>query len=152
MSRPVVIVSARGAERLRAGHPWIYRWDIRSSEAESGDLVTVKSERGRPLGSGFWSSASQISLRFLGAEDVTDERTLIRDRIEAALAFRKGLAIDGTAWRAVNAEGDRLPGLIVDVYGDESTRVAVIQTLTQAMDRRLDWWLTRSSSSRESRA
>ena len=138
MSRPIVIVSARGAERLRAGHPWIYRSDIRSSEAESGDLVTVKSERGRPLGSGFWSSASQISLRFLGAEDVTDERTLIRERIGAALAFRKTLAIDDTAWRAVNAEGDRLPGLIVDLYGDQASRVAVIQTLTQAMDRRLE--------------
>jgi 23S rRNA (cytosine1962-C5)-methyltransferase len=98
----------------------------------------VKSERGRPLGSGFWSSASQISLRFLGAEDIADERSLIRDRIDAALAFRRTLAIDGTAWRAVNAEGDRLPGLIVDVYGDEGSRIAVIQTLTPAMDRRLE--------------
>ena len=138
MSRPVVIVSARGAERLRAGHPWIYRPDIRSSDAEAGDLVTVKSERGRPLGSGFWSSASQISLRFLGAEDVKDERTLIHERIDAALGFRKTLAIADTAWRAVNAEGDRLPGLIVDVYGDQAARVAVIQTLTQAMDRRVE--------------
>jgi 23S rRNA (cytosine1962-C5)-methyltransferase len=138
MSRPVVIVSVRGVERLRAGHPWIYRSDIRSSEADSGDLVTVKSERGRPLGSGFWSSTSQIPLRFLGTEDVPDERALIRERIGAALAFRSTLAISDTAWRAVNAEGDRLPGLIVDVYGEESSRVAVIQALTQAMDRRLE--------------
>ena len=138
MSRPVVTVSARGAERLRAGHPWIYRSDIRSSEAEPGDLVTVKSERGRPLGSGFWSSASQISLRFLGAEDIADEESFIRERMDAALAFRRRLGIDGTAWRAVNAEGDRLPGLIVDVYGDENGRVAVVQALTQAIDRRLE--------------
>ena len=136
MSRPVVTVSARGAERLRAGHPWVYRSDIRDSGADSGDLVTVKSERGRPLGTGFWSSASQISLRFLGADDVPDEPSLFRSRLEAALAFRRTLNIDATAWRLVNAEGDRLPGLIVDLYGEGPSQVAVIQTLTQAMDRR----------------
>jgi len=138
MSRPVVTVSARGAERLRSGHPWIYRSDIRASEASPGDLVTVASERRRPLGVGFWSSESQISLRFLGSDDVPDELHLLRSRIEAALAFRKTLAIDATAWRAVNAEGDRLPGLIVDVYGEGASRVAVVQTLTQGMDRRLE--------------
>ena len=50
MPRALVVVSARGAERLRTGHPWIYRSDIRSSDAEPGDLVRVESERGRPLG------------------------------------------------------------------------------------------------------
>ena len=137
MSRPVVTISPRGAERLRSGHPWVYRSDIRSSEAESGDLVDVATERGRPLGTGYWSSASQIALRFLGAESVEDERTLLLDRVRAALAFRETLAIDGTAWRAVNAEADRLPGLIVDVYGTPPERVVVVQTLTQAMDRLL---------------
>jgi len=137
MARALVVVSARGADRLKAGHPWIYRSDIQSSDAESGDLVRVETERGRPLGSGFWSSASQIALRFLGQENVEDERTLLRQRVEAALAFRETLAIDATAWRAVNAEADRLPGLIVDVYGASPERIVVIQTLTQAMDRLL---------------
>ena len=139
MSRPVVKVSARGAERLRMGHPWVYQSDVRASGVEPGDLVRVDSERGRPLGVGFWSSTSQIALRFLGADDVTDERAMFRDRVSAALAFRDALAIDATAWRAVNGEADRLPGLIVDVYGDPSGsgRVVVVQTLTQAMDRRL---------------
>ena len=98
------------------------------------------SERGRPLGSGFWSSESQISLRFLGQEDVAGERAeraMLTARIEAALAFRQSLGIDATAWRAVNAESDRLPGLIVDVYGDGAGRVVVMQALTQAMDRRM---------------
>lgn len=137
MSQPAVTISARGVERLRQGHSWIYRSDIRQSDAQPGDLVRVVSERGRPLGSAFWSSESQISLRFLGHEDVADERAMFRSRIEAAIAFRQTLQIEGTAWRAVNAEGDRLPGLIVDVYGDGAIRVAVVQTLTQAMDRRL---------------
>jgi len=137
MPKAKVVVSARGAERLRSGHPWIYRSDIQSSDAESGDLVLVASERGRPLGCGYWSSASQIALRFLGADAVDDERTLLRDRVRAALAFRETLAIDGSAWRAVNGEADRLPGLIVDVYGASADRVVVVQTLTQAMDRLL---------------
>ena len=137
MPRAVVVVSARGAERLRSGHPWVYRSDIRSSDAESGELVQVSSERGRPLGSGYWSSASQIALRFLGAEAVDDERAMLRERVGAALAFRETLAIDGTAWRAVNGEADRLPGLIVDVYGAPPDRVVVMQTLTLATDRLL---------------
>ena len=138
MPQPAVTISARGAERLRQGHPWIYRSDIRDSAAEPGDLVRVVSERGRPLGSAFWSSESQISIRFLGAEEVGDELAMFAARIEAAVAFRKSLAIDATAWRAVNAEGDRLPGLVVDVYGEGAARVAVVQTLTQAMNRRIE--------------
>jgi 23S rRNA (cytosine1962-C5)-methyltransferase len=61
----------------------------------------------------------------------------LSERVRAAVAFRETLAIDGTAWRAVNAEADRLPGLIVDVYGASPDRVVVMQTLTQAMDRLL---------------
>jgi 23S rRNA (cytosine1962-C5)-methyltransferase len=138
VSKPVVTLSARGADRLRMGHPWIYRSDIRTSTAEAGDLVRIESERGRPIGTGLWSSMSQISLRVLGPDDVPDERAFFVERIRAALAFRETVDIDSTAWRLVNAEGDRLPGLIVDVYGEGAGRVIVIQTLTQGMDRRLD--------------
>ncbi len=141
MSHPAVTISARGAERLRHGHPWIYRSDIRESSAEPGDLVRVMSERGRPLGSGFWSSESQISLRFLGQEDVAGERgerAMLTARIQTAINFRQALGIDATAWRAVNGESDRLPGLIADVYGEGAGRVVVMQTLTQAMDRRIE--------------
>ena len=138
MSQPAVKVSARGAERLRQGHLWIYRTDIRASDAAPGDLVRVLSERGRPLATAFWSSESQISLRILGTDDIPDEREMLRLRLEAALAFRATLEIDGTAWRLVNAEADRLPGLVVDVYGEPPERVVVMQTLTQATDRRID--------------
>jgi 23S rRNA (cytosine1962-C5)-methyltransferase len=137
MPLPIVTLSARGADRVKSGHPWVYRSDVRKSSAQPGDLVRVESERGRPLGTALWSSTSQISLRFLGSEDVSDEREMFRDRLRAALAFRDTLAIAATAWRAVNAEADRLPGLIVDVYGEGPGRVVVLQTLTQGMDRRL---------------
>lgn len=137
MTLPVVTLSARGVDRLRSGHPWIYRSDIAASAAGPGDLVRVESERGRPLGTGLWSSASQISLRFLGPEALSDERAWLDERLRAALAFRETLDIEGTAFRLVNAEGDRLPGLIVDVYGEGPGRVVVMQTLAQGMDRRL---------------
>jgi 23S rRNA (cytosine1962-C5)-methyltransferase len=137
VTHPVVRVSTRGADRIRSGHPWVYRSDIRDANAEPGDLVQVESERGRPLGLAFWSGASQISLRFLGVGPVDDERAFLLGRLRAAVAYRDSLAIDATAFRAVNAEADRLPGLIVDVYGAPPDRVVVVQTLTQAMDRRL---------------
>jgi len=137
VTRPVVTLSARGVDRLRSGHPWIYRSDIAASAAGPGDIVRVESERKRPLGTGLWSSESQISLRFLGSDAIADERVWLDDRLRAALAFRKTLEIDATAWRLVNAEGDRLPGLIVDVYGEGAERIVVVQTLAQGMDRRL---------------
>jgi 23S rRNA (cytosine1962-C5)-methyltransferase len=61
MPHPAVTISARGAERLRHGHPWIYRSDIRDSAAEPGDIVRVMSERGRSGAAnrrfpfGFWA-------------------------------------------------------------------------------------------------
>ena len=62
---PSVVISRRGADRVRAGHPWIYQSDILEAEAESGDLVRVREERRRGLGWGLWSSQSQIALRMM---------------------------------------------------------------------------------------
>jgi len=130
---PTAVVTRRGGERLRAGHPWIYRSDVVSVDAAPGDLVRVSTERGRPLGSALWSDASQISLRFVSAEPPPDdERAFFRARLEAAIAYRATLGIDGTACRLVHGEADRLPALIVDRYADW----LVIQTLCQGMDRR----------------
>src|SRR5438477_650877 len=56
-----VVVSRRGADRIRFGHPWVYQSDILRADAEPGDIVRVLTARERPLGSAFWSSTSQIS-------------------------------------------------------------------------------------------
>jgi 23S rRNA (cytosine1962-C5)-methyltransferase len=130
---PVAVISPKGAERWRTGHPWIYRSDVVSAEAAAGDLVDVRTERGRPLGQALFSSTSQITLRMLG-EGPRDERALFRERLNAAIAYRDALAPDGTAYRLVSAEADGLPALIVDRYGD----YLVVQTLCQGVDRRLD--------------
>ena len=130
---PTVVVTRRGAERLYAGHPWVYRSDVVSSDAEPGDLVRVTVERRRPIGWALWSSASQIALRLVSTDRQVDESQLWRARLERAAAYRASLQIDATAYRLVHGESDGLPGLIVDRYGD----CLVVQALCQGMDRRL---------------
>jgi 23S rRNA (cytosine1962-C5)-methyltransferase len=128
------VVSRRGVERLRSGHPWIYRSDVVSVDAEPGDLVLVSTERGRPMGWALFSSASQITLRMLASEGDVDDATVWADRIGAAIAYRDTLEIESTARRLVHGEADRLPALVVDQYDD----VLVVQTLCQGVDRRRD--------------
>jgi 23S rRNA (cytosine1962-C5)-methyltransferase len=128
---PTVVISSRGEERLQSGHPWIYRADVANVRAEAGDVVQIRSPRGRTLGSALYSDRSQIALRLLSYGDVPGGIDLIRRRLEAALAFRASLAIDATAYRLVHGEADLLPSLIVDRYGD----YLVVQALSQGMDR-----------------
>jgi 23S rRNA (cytosine1962-C5)-methyltransferase len=137
---PAVVISRRGADRVRAGHPWVYRSDIVSADAAPGDLVRVVNERERQLGWAFWSSTSQIALRVVSSETAgpaPDDRALYADRIRAAARYRTTLDIDATAYRLVNAEADRLPATVVDSYGDASGTYFVVQTLSQGADRRL---------------
>jgi 23S rRNA (cytosine1962-C5)-methyltransferase len=72
----------------------------------------------------------------IGEQDVADEREWLKGRLEAAIAYRATLDIDATAFRLVNAEADRLPGLIVDSYGEGADRCLVVQTLSQGIERR----------------
>ena len=130
---PAVVISARGEERLRGGHPWIYRADLADVQADAGAIVAVKGPRGRVLGRAFYSDRSQIALRMLAYGDEPADEAVIRRRIESAIAFRTSLAIDATAYRLVHGEADLLPSLIVDRYGDH----LVVQTLSQGMDRLL---------------
>jgi 23S rRNA (cytosine1962-C5)-methyltransferase len=130
---PVVVVSRRGEDRIRRGHPWIYRSDVASATASPGDLVTVIGGRDRRLGDALWSSRSQIALRMVSLGDESPGDGIWRQRLATAVAFRDGLHIDATAYRLVHGEADRLPSLIVDKYGDH----LVVQTLSQGTDRRL---------------
>ncbi len=130
---PTVVISARGEDRLRGGHPWIYRADGADVHAAAGDIVQVRGPRGRTLGSALFSDQSQITLRMLTYGEEGADEPLLRKRIETALAFRASLAIDATAYRLVHGEADLLPSLVVDRYGD----YLVVQTLSQGMDRLL---------------
>ena len=98
---PAVVISARGEQRIAAGHPWIYRADLADVRGEGGDIVLVRDPRGRLLGHAMYSSASQIALRMLTYGEKPADEALIRRRIESAIAFRESLAIDSTAYRLV---------------------------------------------------
>jgi 23S rRNA (cytosine1962-C5)-methyltransferase len=128
-----VVISARGEQRLEGGHPWIYRTDVGDVHAAAGDIVSVRSPRGRILGSALFSDRSQIVLRMVSYGETSADEALIRRRLGQAIEFRQTLAIDATAYRLVHGEADLLPSLVVDKYGD----YLVVQTLSQGMDKLL---------------
>ncbi len=118
MSHEVTIVVApRGARRWRQGHPWIYRSDVTDGDAPAG-IVRVTDARGRFLGRSLWSPRSEIRLRRLTTDDHPVDAGWWRDRLTDALARRTDLTPPATAYRVVHGEGDGLPSLIVDRYGD----------------------------------
>jgi len=130
---PGVRVSARGAGRLRDGHVWVYRSDLETgSDIAAGALVRVADDRGKVLGTAFYSSSSQIAIRMLAHEAIGlgELPELLRQRVSAAVAHRKMVARDTEAYRVIFSEADFLPGLIVDRYG----QMLSVQFLTQAMD------------------
>ena len=84
MEEQKVTVSRRGAERLAAGHLWIYRADVeRAPAAAAGDVVAVVDGRGRFLAKAFWSSRSKIALRIVTRDEVPVDEAFFADRIAA---------------------------------------------------------------------
>ena len=132
----IAVVSARGAARLRAGHPWVFRPDVVKGPAtDAGDggpaLVTVEDGRGKRLGVATWAARARLALRMLDREGPARPLgDLVDERLAAALSRRRALQLDRDAYRVVHAESDGLPGLMVDRYAD----AAVIQTTSVAMN------------------
>ena len=124
-----VKVNKRGADRVRAGHLWIYRSDVVDVATAGGSVVRVTDERGNLVGQALYSDASQIALRFLTQRNEEIDREWWRRKIVEAAA-RRNISRDTNAYRLIYSEGDLLPSLIVDVYDD----VLVLQTLSQGSD------------------
>jgi 23S rRNA (cytosine1962-C5)-methyltransferase len=128
---PEVRVNRHGAERVRDGHLWIYRADVvDAGEAQAGQVVEVRTHRGSPLASAHYSSSSQIALRLLPEETRATDIDFYRNWIGRAQALRSQVVYDTAAYRLVHAEGDLLPALVIDRYGD----FFVVQTLSQGME------------------
>jgi 23S rRNA (cytosine1962-C5)-methyltransferase len=119
---------------VRAGHPWVFSGAIARIEGEetAGALAQVISADGMRIGTGYLNSRCSITVRLLTWQDEAIDVRFIRRRIEAALALRQAtLPPRTTGYRLINGEGDFLPGLVVDVYGD----FLVCQFLTAGADR-----------------
>jgi 23S rRNA (cytosine1962-C5)-methyltransferase len=132
-AEPSVKLSVRGASRLLARHPWVYRSDVVGADGiPPGALVRVQDARGKFLGTALYSSSSQIAIRMISHGSVHDGDLpgLISERIRAAIAYRKDLVSNTDSYRIVFSEADFLPGLIIDRYND----VISLQILTQAID------------------
>ena len=123
-----------------AGHPWVYAQAVERVEggATAGDEVSVVDPRGNVLGRGFYSPGSAIPVRILVRDPKAHiDGELFRSRIAHALKWREKLKIasnETDGYRIVHAEGDGLPGLILDRFAD----VAVVQFLTFGMHARAD--------------
>jgi len=134
MEERKVTVTRRGADRLAAGHLWIYRADVEKAPAalEAGDVVAIVDGRGRFLAKAFWSARSKIALRVVTRDEVPVDAGFFAERLAQAIDLRARAFGEERFVRLVHGEADLLPGLVVDRYGD----AAVIQTLIPATDRR----------------
>ncbi|MBN1519407.1 MAG: class I SAM-dependent rRNA methyltransferase [Spirochaetales bacterium] len=142
-SKPVITLKPREEDRLMRGHPWVYDNEIAAADGAPvpGGEVLLKSARGKFLGSALWSPASKIRARRYSRLDEPFDRSYVVKRLREALACRlrhRNLEID--SMRAVFAEADGLPGLIVDRFvgshGSERGSWLSVQLLSRGVDER----------------
>ena len=126
---PSVIYKPNKEHRLVAGHAWVYAGEIArlTGDIKDGDAVDIRDHKERFLGRGLFNRKSQITVRRFTLDKEEIDRPFFRRRITAAKAYRTG-----DTYRVVFSEGDQLPGLIVDRFGD----VLVMQALTLGIDQR----------------
>ncbi len=132
MPIPKVIISNRASQRIRGGHPWVFRSDIlKAPSVEPGECVSIHENNLRFLGIGFFNQKSLITLRVLTQKDIKIDKNFWRQRIEDSFQRRKQSLKSHSSLRLVYGECDGLPSLIVDQYKD----VVVFQTLSAGMER-----------------
>ena len=138
---PSVVLKQGHVQPVWSGHPWVYAQAVDRVEggALAGDEVEVMDPRGNLLGRGYYSPASAIPVRILARDRSTPlNLEWFRERIRRAQQLRRDIGIPSertTGYRLVHAEGDGLPGLVVDVFGE----VLVVQLTTIGMSRRKSW-------------
>ena len=131
---PTVLLRPGEADRVLAGHPWVYQSSIRRLTApiQDGEVVQVKDHRQRLIGTGFYNSKSKINVRMLGPERLDVNREFFERRIQASFEVRRRHLPGASSFRVVNSESDFLSGLIIDKYED----VFVLQLSALGMERR----------------
>lgn len=135
MSYPVCILKKGKEKPVQNFHPWIFSGAIESVDEtlKPGDITRVESSSGDFLGVGYFNPQSQITIRMLDFKESQINSSFLEKRIRTAVALRQNLLLksDTTACRLINSEGDFLPGLTADLYGD----VLVLQFSTAGMNR-----------------
>lgn len=113
------VLEESGVERVRAGHPWLFRGNLRQiPQCNPGDLIAFTDRAGTVKGWGLWSdSALCIRVLTFDARE-PDQMKLLRERLTEALEWRKLWCAGDEAFRWVHSEGDGLPGIAADLYGD----------------------------------
>jgi len=133
---PSVILKKNKERRVYTGHSWVYSGEIDkiTSNPKDGDAVDIRDHKDRFFGRGLLNTKSQITVRRFTMQKEEIDRAFFARRIEAALEYRREdtSVADAEAFRMVSSEGDQLPGLIVDQYGDHF----VLQALTLGIDQR----------------
>jgi 23S rRNA (cytosine1962-C5)-methyltransferase len=130
-------INRRAADRLRTGYLWVYASDVESiglpANGEAPALLPVADMRGLLLGTALFSPTSQIALRMIAREAVTEPQwlELLATRLRAAIQRRKRLLdADTDSVRLCFSEADELPGLVIDKYAG----MAILQLLTKGLD------------------
>jgi 23S rRNA (cytosine1962-C5)-methyltransferase len=118
--RPVVVVEQ--PKRAASGHPWVYsnevRMDATAKALPRGSLVALEGPDGRALGTATFNPHTLVAARILDKDPhAAIDRDFFASRIERAQALRERF-YDAPYYRLVHAEADRLPGLVIDRYGD----------------------------------
>src|SRR5450759_4945852 len=131
---------ARGRDAAtRRRHPWLFSGAVARQEGVSPDgIVEARDASGTFLARGFSSPGAPIVARFWTFEDRPLDTDFVSRRMREAVDLRRRVVPPGTdGYRVVNAEGDFLPGLVVDRYGE----VLVVQSTTEGTERARELWL-----------
>jgi 23S rRNA (cytosine1962-C5)-methyltransferase len=129
-TRPVSLVLPANLENVIAlGHPWVYRDHVpRGFSATSGSWVEVRA--GKTVRYGLWDESSPIAIRLFSALGPPD-KTWLYQRVAEAIAHRlRAIPAETNAYRLLYGEGDGLPGITVDRYGDYASIVTYADCLT----------------------
>jgi 23S rRNA (cytosine1962-C5)-methyltransferase len=129
----VITLKKKSDRRIRQGHLWVFSNEIESppvAALQPGSIHELCDSTGEFLGIVYANPGSLITARILSKRKIPIDTSFFRERIQMALAFRSRLSPKKDAYRVVFGEADKLPGLIVDRYGD----FLAVQSLTAGMD------------------
>ncbi len=137
--RAVVRLARNQERRLRSGHLWVFSNEIESADGtpEPGAEVLVADHRGAPVGVGLYNPHSLIAVRLYARTPHAVDAALVRERVRRAVELRARIYPVERTCRLVFGEGDYLPGLVVDRYGD----YLGVQSLTLGVEQRIEWIL-----------